>query len=246
MLDKMALAAKNEGEGEESQQEQETEDTGEGEEQLFAGKFKDPADLEKAYLELQSRFSKEKAQPKEEGSKDPAFQIPTEGQAAEAAAPAFQAEKYQQEFMESGDLSAESRAEMEKLGIPKEMVDTHVAGLRAIRDARASAIKNIFGGEDRMGEVTKWAGANLSPAEIHAIETQANSLDMATCEAAIKGLVARFDASPFGASALEGTTGGPAVAPFKSNKEMTEAMADPRYKDDPAYRADVARRIAGM
>jgi len=35
-----------------------------------------------------------------------------------------------------------------------------------------------------------------------------------------------------------------AEGPFRSHNELTAALASPRYKDDPAYRDDVARKLA--
>jgi hypothetical protein len=216
----------------------------EGEPSLLAGKFDSQEALEKAYLELQSKLGSQSAEePPEAGGEEPAFSLKPEGGEA-AATPGFDAEKYQQEFMAEGKLSDDSVKELQKLGIPQEMIDTHTAGLQAIKDARQSAILGMFGGNERMESVLAWARNNLSEGEAEAITTQANSTDMGTCETAIRGLVARFDSSPMGQTApLEGATGGSSIQPFKSTAEMVKAMSDERYKTDPAYRDEVAARV---
>ncbi|MDQ2651568.1 MAG: hypothetical protein M3Z20_00875 [Chloroflexota bacterium] len=38
----------------------------------------------------------------------------------------------------------------------------------------------------------------------------------------------------------------PQPAAFRSTAELTAAMRDPRYKNDPAYRDEVAQRLAPM
>ena len=42
---------------------------------------------------------------------------------------------------------------------------------------------------------------------------------------------------------VEGDSGKATVQGYQSKREMIDAMRDPRYQKDPAYRADVARRI---
>lgn len=224
----------------------------EQQETLLAGKFNTQEDLEQGYLELQKKLSE--WTPATETTEDgPAFQIKKEGDAQADQASGFNADKYKAEFMENGKLSDESRKEIIAQGIPEEMIATHEAGLQAIRDSRADTIRGIFGSEDRMESILKWASNNLGDAEIQAIESQANSLDMTVCEAAIKGLVARYDASPMGqGNALEGVPGGPAVAAFRSEAERNEAhnvrMSDGRFKYDvdAAYRADVDAKTLSM
>jgi hypothetical protein len=41
-----------------------------------------------------------------------------------------------------------------------------------------------------------------------------------------------------------GATQGASVKPFNSAAQVTEAMKDPRYKNDPAYRQNVEQRLA--
>ena len=62
---------------------------------------------------------------------------------------------------------------------------------------------------------------------------------------AIRGVYARFIAdggSPV--SLVQGDTQGSGARPFNSAAQVTEAMKDPRYGNDPAYRAQVEQRLA--
>ena len=213
---------------------------------LFAGKFKTQEDLEKGYLEAQQKISElTKTEPKEASSDDPAFSIKSEGGETPPTEPSkFDRERYEQEFISTGGFSDETLAELKAQNMPQEMIDVYASSLQGLKEARSSAILNMFGDQDRMSKVLQWANTNLSEAEIASIDAQANSSDMGTCEAAIKGLTARFDASPMGQTSIEGVTGGPTVKPFGDNHEMTEAMDDPRYKRSASYRAEIAARMA--
>ena len=63
---------------------------------------------------------------------------------------------------------------------------------------------------------------------------------------AIKSLASRWGgAEPKAAPLLQGNTGSiNASGAFRSLAQVTEAMRDPRYTKDPAYRKDVEARLA--
>ena len=43
---------------------------------------------------------------------------------------------------------------------------------------------------------------------------------------------------------LQGDTGGAGVDSFKSVAQLTKAMNDPRYSEDPAYRDEVTAKLS--
>ena len=102
-----------------------------------------------------------------------------------------------------------------------------------------------MGGEAQFKQMTQWAAANLTQAEIAVFNSQVNSTQDAAM-LAVKGLAARFTtatgSSPKGL--LNG--GAAAVTPtsgFQSKAQVTEAMRNPKYESDPAYRNSVIERL---
>ena len=62
---------------------------------------------------------------------------------------------------------------------------------------------------------------------------------------AIKGMYARFLRDGGEPVTIEkGQVAGANIAPFNSTAQVTEAMRDPRYDKDPAYRAHVEKRLS--
>lgn len=221
----------------------------EGEPTLLAGKYKDAAELEKAYLELQKlQGSQTKEEPAETGGDGLPFSFDKEGAAADVAPSKLttdQVEAFEKEIIETKTLSEASQQAIRDRGFPQSWIDTHIRGVGAIQENRSNAIVGMFGNRERMESIIQWANNNLPQGELDTITSQANSTEMGTCETAIKGLVARFDSSPMGQEApLEGMVGGPSIQGFKSTREMTEAMGDPKYRVDPAYRAEIHARVA--
>ena len=62
---------------------------------------------------------------------------------------------------------------------------------------------------------------------------------------AVKGLYAQFISAGGNPPDLsQGGTSGSSVVPFGSAAQVTESMRDPRYATDPAFRANVEKRLA--
>ncbi len=90
-----------------------------------------------------------------------------------------------------------------------------------------------------------WNGQhkNLPEQEIDAFNDLVNA-DQSTMRMAVNGMYARFVQSQ-GAPLLQGETGNmiPNSGAFQSRAQVVEAMSDPRYKKDPAYRQQVYNRL---
>jgi hypothetical protein len=133
---------------------------------LLAGKFKTPADLEKAYKELESKLGQakpqhpaEEAKPETEAEEEAKTEEKTEGEdkpkegEAEALDEVYAAygenigkalkeagvdpTVAQKEFEETGSLSEETRATYDKL-FGKEVVDAYLRGISASRSEQAT------------------------------------------------------------------------------------------------------------
>ncbi|MBZ5882535.1 hypothetical protein LAX69_24565, partial [Escherichia coli] len=93
--------------------------------------------------------------------------------------------------------------------------------------------------------ISAWAASNLTNAELQAYNAQVEGGNLTAAKMAVQGLKARFEAENGNEpSLLNGVTGGDSTEVFRSTAELTAAMRDPRYKKDPAYRADVERKLS--
>lgn len=214
------------------------------EEVMLAGKYKSVEELEKAYEELQSRMGKEEsATPPVEDT----VVKETEGLTSKEDAEVIAADKgidysaLQTEYDEKGNLSEETYKSLEASGIPKDMVDSYISGHEAMRQQSINTMQNVVGGEAEYGDMMTWASESLTPQEIASYNQSIE--DPSLTEFAIKGLHARYSADK-GPSFLKGTTQGSVSGGFVSKHEMMAEMSSPRYAKDPAFRAEVQRRVA--
>jgi hypothetical protein len=197
-------------------------------------KFKSPEELAKAYAQLEKERGQE-SEPKTE-EKAEATQ-PNLTQAIEEASDAF---------FRDGEISEDNIKALEDNGIPREFVDAYVKGQQATLDAEAESIRSTVGGQDNYDAMADWANENLSEEEIDTFDSLVTTGSSKAAEMAVKGLYARYlsETGGQGVNIAKGSTSGAGIQPFNSNAQVVEAMNDKRFESDPAYRAEVERRIS--
>lgn len=206
---------------------QQTQETAERPAWLPEG-FDSPEALAKAYSELQSsQQNKTEEQP----------------MSAEEVAADEKLGKFSSEFFEKGSLSPDSYKELSKMGYPRSVVDQFIEGQKARMTLEETQIFSEIGGKDEYAAMTDWAGKNMKQAEIEAYNRAVESGDLNSAMFAVKGLQARYKAASGAAEPRFVQGGKTAPGGFESVAQVVAAMSDKRYSTDPAYRAEVERKI---
>ena len=195
-------------------------------------KFSNAEELAKAYGALEKEFS---ARPKEDAK-------PAEETKAEEA-PQQGLDKFYNEFAETGELSEKSYADLAKQGLDRTLVDSYIEGQKLVADTNSKKIQDIAGGKEEYNELVTWASNNLSEAEVKVFNDMVDGGDIETAKFAVQGLMAKAGANPKQQSLFEGTSDAVSKDAFASVAQVTEAMNDPRYERDPAYRKMVEEKI---
>ena len=172
-------------------------------EQLLAGKYENAQELEKAYLELQSKLGQD-----QEGEEDES-----------------------EEEAESEEVEEEE--EVEEVDEEYEMTDQDV-----------EALQNVVGGSEQYNQIIDWAQDNLSEQEISMYDHVMESNDPIAMFFAIRALGNSYEnAVGVDGELLTGTESSTPQNVFRSQAEVVQAMSDPRYDNDPAYRQDVFEKL---
>jgi len=199
-------------------------------------KFNSPEDLAKAYSELQGKMSSRETTEAEEVN-EAAEQVITEA--------GLDFDALSSEYWENGGLSEESYEVLQEAGIPRELVDQYAQGQEALLESTRQQVYGSVGGEDNYESMLGWATDNLDDGAIDAFNTAVNSGDMNQTMMAVQGLQARYSADatvePSRTVGGQPVTGG---ASYRSVAEMMQDMNDPRYQNDPAFRADVEQKLS--
>jgi hypothetical protein len=166
--------------------------------------------------------------------------VPTE---AEAAPLTTAMEAARTEWATSGEVSEEAIASLEAAGIPRDIFNLYIEGVKAQQSQILSSIHSFAGGEQTYTEMSRWAADNLSDAELDAYN---GALDNpALRENAVRGLHARFSSvrpsegrllTPNSGSAGTGDT-------YSDRQELVKDTQDPRYSSDPAFRRSVQEKL---
>jgi HD-GYP domain-containing protein (c-di-GMP phosphodiesterase class II) len=221
-------------------------------EQLLAGKYKDAAELEKAYIELQKKLgSSEKEEDTEQASAEE--ETPEEPKMSEGASLITSASE---EYRDSdGKLSDETLAKFSSMS-SQDLVKAYmeVQSNPEFQQGRTQAadlseteinnVKNSVGGDQAYDNIMKWAGQNLTEQEIQAFDDVVEFGGVQAVQLAVSGLKSRYEqANGFEGKMYTGKppkTGGDV---FRSQQELVRAMSDPRYDNDPAYRQDIIEKL---
>jgi hypothetical protein len=195
-------------------------------------KFASPEDMAKAYSELEGKLS---------GSTEETQSEPVEPSDSFNAITAAS-----DEFTESGQLSDETFKSLEDAGLPRDLVEAYIQGQQALAASQANSVYDAVGGEESYKAMAEWATENLDQSAQDAFNQIVESGSIEQAKVAAQGLFAQYRSATGGVEPklAQGSTTGNTVTPFYSSKSLTDAMADPRYKHDSGYQAEVHRRLA--
>lgn len=209
------------------------------EQELILGKFKSQEDLAQAYENLEKKIGEQQQTSKEEGQQEEEAPV-QQGNVSNAIQEASDA------YLEKGELSEANYKALEESGIPRDFVDAYVRGQEATIESEMAEIRSTVGGQDNYNQMIEWASANLPEEDINSYDDIVSTGTPEAAKMAAKGMYARYMSETGGESMniAKGGTSGAAIQPFNSNAQVVEAINDRRYEMDPAYRAEVERRIS--
>lgn len=196
--------------------------------QKFAGKYDTAEDLESAYLALQKKLGSQD-EPAEEAKESSDYTFD------DALA----------DYQSTGEMTEELSQALEDM-TPQEVFEA-MAGQgpegRDMTEQDVASVYNSVGGEEQYQALIGWAKDNFSEAEISAYDAVMDTGDMNQISFALQALYARYtDAVGSDGDLLQGKPAA-SQSTFRSQAELIQAMNDPRYESDPAYRDDVIQKL---
>jgi hypothetical protein len=139
---------------------------------------------------------------------------------------------------EEGNEEAEAGEEVEN------SEETEEPTQEILTEAQANELMKMVGGEKAYQSMISWAGQNLTKQEIEMYDSVMGKGDPNAIFFAVQALNSKYSEAVgndgqllTGRGTADGGTG------FRSQAELVQAMSDPRYDSDPAYRQDVIRKL---
>jgi hypothetical protein len=228
----------------------------EAQEDLLAGKYKDAQQLEKAYVELQKKLGdKGDEDSSEAGDTEDSYEDESEeGNENEEEADVDTSEDG---FLDTlweeaqGEYSDETLDKISKMDAV-DIADMHLRYRQQVEESRppeiteqqVTELKGVAGGEEQYGEMLQWAKDTLNPQEIQMFDTVMERGDPLAAFFAVRSLSYRYqDSLGRDGQMITGTAPRGDGSQFDSQAEVVEAMSDPRYDRDPAFRQKVMKKL---
>ena len=216
--------------------------------QMLAGKFKDAEALEQAYLELQKKLGDNNDETEELRNEEEAAEEEVTEEPSEAAVAITEASA---EWYEKGELSTETVEKLTAMS-SEDLLAAYIESQRNAPEAstpdlteqQVAQIQADVGGPEEYSQVMSWAAENLPQDMVEAYDNMVERGDTQSIRLALAGIQAAYE-NNVGRDG-QTLTGKPAVQQndvFRSQAEVLQAMQDPRYDSDPAYRNDVFEKL---
>ena len=212
--------------------------------QLLAGKYKDPKDLEKAYNELERKLG-EKSEPdlpKEESNTEPPKQE------------SKPSDNLLDQLWEQGSnnsltpetfdkLSKMNPVDVAKLAMQQRQ-SLEQGGSKEFSDNDVQQIHGLVGGQENYNNMMGWANDNVPEQEINMYDAVMELGNPLAAYFAVQSLALKYqDASGKDGQMITGKAPKATSDKFNSQAEMVQAMEDSRYNDDPAYREAIMEKL---
>ena len=224
---------------------------GQEESELYAGKFENAEELENAYLELQRKLgSGDTDEETEETYLDEDDEYYDEATSAGIELIQEASDEY---YSNEGQLSVETIDQFKEMS-SNDLVNAYIAiqennpnaqgGYSPdLTDAEMNSVYNSAGGEAEYNRLTSWAADNVPESKLDAFNNIIDQGNATAIQIAVAGLRSEYEAQEgYEGRMLQGKAARPSNG-FRSQAEVVQAMSDPRYDTDPAYRQDVYDKL---
>ena len=212
-------------------------------EQLLAGKYNSVEELEKGYLEAQKQLGK---------GGDEEQEVEAEVEESEPTATTELIAEASAEWYESGELSQETIdkfSEMDSTDLINTYLEMQAAAPQAeeapdLSQADVDSLYAEVGGQAQYEEIADWASQSLSDGEAEAFNQVIETGSLDQIKLMMAGLQARYtNENGYEGVQLQGKPPSSSRDVFRSQQEVVDAISDPRYDRDEAYRQDVLEKL---
>ena len=222
---------------------------GQEESELYAGKYQSAEELEEAYINLQKKLGSSDEDDEVEETTLEDDEYPEEVAEGVDLITTASEEYYEND----GAISEETMQRFTEMS-SSDLVEAYMAirdrnpdvdgGVATdLTDAEMNQVYNSAGGEAEYGRLTSWAAQNLSEQKLDAFNDMIDRGNSTAIQIAVAGLRAEYEAQEGYEGRMLTGKSAPAADGFRSQAEVVQAMSDPRYDRDEAYRQDVYDKL---
>ena len=226
---------------------------GQEENELLAGKYQNAEELEEAYLNLQKKLG---SRDENEDDEVEDTTLDEDEYPEDVANGVDLIQTASEEYFENEGALSEETMERFKEMSSSELVEAYMAirdrnpdidgggYSEDLTDAEMNQVYNSAGGEAEYNNLTSWAAQNLDESKMDAFNDIIDKGNATSIQIAVAGLRAEYEAQEgYEGRMLTGKAAKSSGDIFRSQAEVVQAMSDPKYDRDPAYRQDVYDKL---
>lgn len=208
-------------------------------EQMLAGKYRNAEELESAYLELQKKLGADDGESEDEGEEQEGEETDSdlfdrlwEGELNDQFSDDLLNELSNADPTDLAQMHLDYRREME------------ANASEPMTEETATQLKGMVGGDQEYTNLLGWAKDNFTDQEINMYDAIMDSGNTEAAFFAIQALALRYqDSIGTEGELIQGRAATDSADGFRSQAELVNAMNDPRYERDAAYRNDIMRKL---
>ena len=219
----------------------------EAQDNLLAGKYKNAQDLEQGYIELQKKLGEGEAEEPVAEAEEEEYEGEEGEEDISILDELWEYELNNEEFHEDAvaELQQMDPVDLANLHIEyRKQVEEQAVAPKDFTEAEMTELKGVVGGDENYQNMLQWAGANLNQQEIDMFDAVMQRGDALGAFFAIRSLAYRYnEAAGYEGKMLTGNAPKTSGSQYRSQQEVIQAMSDPRYESDPAYRKDIMDKL---
>ena len=213
---------------------------------LLAGKYKDAQELESAYQELEKKLGE-----KSDGDSE---EVESENETEEEASNDVE-ENFLDQLWEEGTndklsketfekLSKMNPVDVAKMAMQQRSQAQQVPQDREFTESDVQQIQGLVGGQENYNNMMGWAADNVPEQEVNLFDAVMDKGDPLAAYFAVQAMALRYqDGVGREGQMVRGKAPKTSADVFNSQPELIQAMEDPRYNDDPAYREAILQKL---
>ena len=215
-------------------------------ENLLAGKYKDPAELETAYKELEKKLGE-----KSDGDSE---EVESENETEEEASNDVEANLLDQLWDEGTNdklsketfekLSKMNPVDVAKLAMQQRSKAQQAPQSREFTEQDVQQIQGLVGGQENYNNMMGWAAENVPDQEVNLFDAVMDRGDPLAAYFAVQSMALRYqDGVGREGQMIKGKAPKAQGDVFNSQQELIAAQSDPRYATDEAYQEAILQKL---
>ena len=213
---------------------------------LLAGKYSSAEELEKAYKELEGKLG-EKSEPVSEEEES---ENETEEEVSNDYEPNLLDQLWEEGTNDSlteetfEQLKNMDPVEVAKMAMEQRSRMQQAPQSRDFTEQQVDQLQGLVGGEENYNQMLGWAQESMPSQEIELFDAVMDQGNPLAAYFAVQSMALRYqDSVGRDGQMVTGKAPRSDGDVFRSQQEMVEAMNDPKYNDDPAYRDSIMEKL---